>query len=531
MLSGVDPSNLIEKELKDFEKPSLTPDLVELAYEHHKVKREEKIKRLLEERAKLPADFQPPKKVFSAPSPGKTASKGAKGSGGGRQPRTSTASNSTAGAAMDLLGDSTMMQKHAEKTAKQAAQQAALAANRAKYEDMRDQVQREYDEKMAKVNARFVLVKAEQKRREIERQQELYDKGQEQIRLAEEFEAAERRMAEERFQAEMVELERQRQAALEEKRLQEEARLLKEKQMQEWIEKTAAIRQEQQDQVDNLRAQLDARDRKLEEYNENLLQLRAERLAMSKQNRNSTIAANLARAEEIEEARKREWTERRLARDAYVAAVKASENLEGKKAERDRLANEKRAKAYNNAVEKEKARVARIEASMERQRLHMLELEERRKAETARRKLERELLMADRRERVENVGRMQEVERMRHREKIEETMARGKLMQETKAAMAAERQLQNCQASLHDSLRRQQLAEEQRLASRSRWLNSINNQKKLFEAASKVKTPRPSSAAVGTTRSPRTTPGGKMRPMSSRTSSTAGTPMQQPRRE
>ena len=103
-----------------------------------------------------------------------------------------------------------MMQKHAEKTAKQAAQQAVLAANRAKYEEMRDQVQREYDEKMAKVNARFILVKAEQKRREIEKQKELYDKGQEQIRLAEELELEDRRVAEEEFQAEMVELERQR---------------------------------------------------------------------------------------------------------------------------------------------------------------------------------------------------------------------------------------------------------------------------------------------------------------------------------
>jgi hypothetical protein len=55
---------------------------------------------------------------------------------------------------MALLGNSTMMQKHAEKTAKQAKQQESLAANRRKYEALRDEVQREYDEKMAKVNAR-----------------------------------------------------------------------------------------------------------------------------------------------------------------------------------------------------------------------------------------------------------------------------------------------------------------------------------------------------------------------------------------
>jgi hypothetical protein len=151
MLSGVDPSNLIEQDLKDFEKLGLTPELAQMAHEHHKMTREQKINRLIEERAKLPADFQPPKKVFSAPA-------GAKGSAsGGKQPRTS--SSGPGAAAMDLLGDSTMMQKHAEKAEKQAQQLAALAANRAKYEDMRDQVQREYDEKMAKVNARFVLVK------------------------------------------------------------------------------------------------------------------------------------------------------------------------------------------------------------------------------------------------------------------------------------------------------------------------------------------------------------------------------------
>lgn len=317
------------------------------------------------------------------------------------------------------------------------------------------------------------------------------------------------------------------QEALEEKRLQEEARLLKEKQTEEWKEKTAAIRQEQQDQVDHLRAQLDARDRKLEEYNQSLLQLRAERLAESKNNRNATITANLKRAEEIEEARKLEWVERRIARDAYVAAVKAAENAEGKRAERERAANEKRERAYAAAVEKEKARVAKIEANMEKQRLHALRLEEQRKAEAARKKLERQLLIEDRQERVENVVRMKEVERMRHREKIEETMARGKLMQETKAAMAAERQLQNCQRSLSDSVRRQNLAEEQRLASRERWLKSLENQKELFAAASSgVKNPRPSSAAVGGgMRSPRT-PVGKMRPMSSRVGSTAGTPRQ-----
>lgn len=208
---------------------------------------------------------------------------------------------------------------------------------------------------------------------------------------------------------------------------------------------------------------------------------------------------------------------------------------EGKQAERDRVANEKREKAYNSAVATEVARVARIEASMEKQRIHMLQLEERRKAEAARKQLERQLLMQDRRERVENVGRMKEVERMRHREKIEETMARGKIMQETKAAMAAERQLQNCTRSLSDSVRCQNLSEEQRMASRERWLSSQKNQKELFAAASSNngKTPRPSSAAPGgggVARSPRT-PAGKMRPMSSRAGSAAGTPrmQQQPR--
>ena len=72
----------------------------------------------------------------------------------GRQPGASSSPAQGAGDAMALLGNSTMMQKHAEKTAKQAKQQESLAANRRKYEALRDEVQREYDEKMAKVNAR-----------------------------------------------------------------------------------------------------------------------------------------------------------------------------------------------------------------------------------------------------------------------------------------------------------------------------------------------------------------------------------------
>ena len=533
MLSGVDPLNLLEKELKDFEKPGLSPELVQMAYEHHITRREEKMQRLLNERAKLPEDFEPPKKIFSAkPSaapktprhtPGKAGSR-QQTAPGARQPR----SNTAAAEAMHLLGDSTMMRKHAEKADKQAKQQASLEANRQAYQDVRDQIQREYDEKMAKVNARFVLVKAEQKRRELERQNELYEKGQERVRAAEEFEAEERRKAEENFQEEMRELERQRQERLKEKQLQEEARLERDRRVVEWKEKTAAIRQEQQDQIDSLRAQLDARDRKLEEYQQNLNQLRAERLAASKQGRNAAIAANLARANEIEEARKAEWVERRLARDAYVAAVKAAENKEGKKAERDRLANEKRVRVYNAAVERERARVAKIEDKMEKQRLHMIKLEEERKAEKARRNLERQLLIQDRQERVENVGRMQEVERMMTREKIEESLARGKLMMDTKAAMAAERQLQNCQKALRDSARRVEVAEEQRLSSRARWLDSVNNQKKLFAAASHVKTTprssRPSTA--GPNRLPRTPVGKTPRPMSSRAGSMAGTPAQ-----
>ena len=76
--------------------------------------------------------------------------------------------------------------------------------------------------------------------------------------------------------------------------------------------------------------QLLFRYRVLEEYNQSLLQLRAERLALSKENRNATIAANIARAQEIERAQKMEWVQRRIARDAYVAAVKAAEDKVGR---------------------------------------------------------------------------------------------------------------------------------------------------------------------------------------------------------
>mmetsp|Transcript_25742 Transcript_25742/g.41165 ORF Transcript_25742/g.41165 Transcript_25742/m.41165 type:complete len:449 (-) Transcript_25742:688-2034(-) len=420
---------------------------------------------------------------------------------------------------MDMLGDSTMMQRYAERTTKQAAQLAALGANRARYEEGRDQTQRDYDQKTAKANARGVLMAAEHTRREAERQQDLYDKGQAQVRLAEEFETQERHAAEERFQAEMVELEQQRQEALEAKRSREETRLVKEKQTVEWKKKTASIRREQRAQVDALRAQLDARDVKLEEHTSHVLALRLERTAISKQGRDATIAANLVRADEIEESRKQEWIRRRVDRDRHVAAIKMAENVAGKRAERERVANEKRERVFHTAVEKEKERVALIEIGLQNQRLHALQLEEQRKVEVARRALERQLVIADRRERVENVGRRKEVERTHHRENMEMTMARVTLMQETKATIVADRQLRNCQRSLVDSARRQHLTEEQRVASRERWLTSVQNQKEIFAAASAPTTPRPRSAAGGG-RTPRT-PSGRPRPASSRAGSTA----------
>ena len=120
MSRGVDPSNLLEKPLSAFAKPGMRPELVKTAHEHHLKTRAAKIDALLEDRAKLPANFKPPEpKKFEPPEakPGASAIE----------------------AAMELLGDEKLMEKHAEQSAKLAKVQAAMAASREKAERLADQ--------------------------------------------------------------------------------------------------------------------------------------------------------------------------------------------------------------------------------------------------------------------------------------------------------------------------------------------------------------------------------------------------------
>jgi hypothetical protein len=69
LLDGVDPAQLIERDLANFAKPGLGPDLVKMAHDHHKMKRVQKIETLLKERSKLPEDFEPPQAIFAASRP------------------------------------------------------------------------------------------------------------------------------------------------------------------------------------------------------------------------------------------------------------------------------------------------------------------------------------------------------------------------------------------------------------------------------------------------------------------------------
>ena len=149
----------------------------------------------------------------------------------------------------------------------------------------------------------------------------------------------------------------------------------RERKTKEWAAKLVTIRAEQEAEIEELRKQLEARDAKLEEYKAALVKNRAERLAASKAGKNEAIAASLQRAEELEDAQKLEWMERRMARDAYVAALRAQDNTAQAKEERDARAQEKRDRVAATAKAKERERVEKIAAVMAKQEAHLAAIE------------------------------------------------------------------------------------------------------------------------------------------------------------
>ena len=203
-------------------------------------------------------------------------------------------------------------------------------------------------------------------------------------------------------------------------------------------------------------------------YKRDLVRLRAERVEASKEGKREAIEKNLARAEELEERQREEWIQQRVARDAYVAAIKAAENTAGKAAARE-AAREKRERAGARRL-RTRRRVARS-----RRRLRSSAAPPRFNARGRRRrklKHDRKLRAMERVERVENVARKKEVHLERLRRKIEEDAAKTHLLVATKAAMAEERQLQNCRRALVVSKRRQAEEVAQRKATRERWIAS-----------------------------------------------------------
>ena len=155
---------------------------------------------LLKDRAKLPIGFKPDKKKDFA-----VATKPKKG-------------ESAVEAAMKLLGDEKGVEKIKEAAAKVEKQRLKMEADRKRYEALEDQIQREYNAKMAAVNARAAAVKDEMARKEQQRLDDQIAKGKAQAKAAEKFEVDERKHALQKLEEEMAELEVQRKAALREKR-------------------------------------------------------------------------------------------------------------------------------------------------------------------------------------------------------------------------------------------------------------------------------------------------------------------------
>ena len=452
MQAGVDPINLLERDLDSFKRPGLSSELVASAHAHHLETRAKKLDALLAERATLPVGFRPREERHPEPARDQGRERCPRGDARARQRGDDRAARGTRGE-----GEEAARGDGGEPREARGADGAHAA--RVREEDggggRRHRAAKEAAEKAEKA-----------------RQAELFAKGQEQMRAAQAHEATERTKALERFEEEAKAREKARKAALRERRVEEAKRAERVARSEEWAKKTAAIKAKKEEEIEALRAQLESRDAKLEVYKRDLVRLRAERVEASKEGKREAIEKNLARAEELEERQREEWIQQRVARDAYVAAIKAAENTAGKAAAREAAAREKRERVKRALAENAAARVAKIEEAVEKQRLHLAEIQRARKAAAEKVKHDRKLRAMERVERVENVARKKEVHLERLRRKIEEDAAKTHLLVATKAAMAEERQLQNCRRALVVSKRRQAEEVAQRKATRERWIAS-----------------------------------------------------------
>ena len=96
---------------------------------------------------------------------------------------------------MKLLGDEKGVEKIKEAAAKVEKQHLKMEADRKRYEALEDQIQKEYNAKMAAVNARAAAVKDEMARKEQQRLEDQIAKGKAQAKAADKFEVDERKHA------------------------------------------------------------------------------------------------------------------------------------------------------------------------------------------------------------------------------------------------------------------------------------------------------------------------------------------------
>ena len=167
MQAGVDPINLLERDLDSFKRPGLSSALVASAHAHHLETRAKKLDALLAERATLPVGFRPPaKNVIQNPPV-------IKGESGVRE-------------AMRVLGNEGMIARHEEQEAKVKKQREAMEANRVKHEAQTERMQREFARKTA-VDADTAPPRRQRRRRR--RAPGALRQGSEQMRAAQAHEA------------------------------------------------------------------------------------------------------------------------------------------------------------------------------------------------------------------------------------------------------------------------------------------------------------------------------------------------------
>lgn len=481
MEAGVDPFTLLEKPLDAFKQKGLADDLVKMAHARHLKTRAAKIDALLKDRAKLPIGFKPKQKkdfaLATKPKKGETAVE----------------------AAMKLLGDEKGVEKIKEAAAKVEKQHLKMEADRKRYEALEDQIQKEYNAKMAAVNARAAAVKDEMARKEQQRLEDQIAKGKAQAKAADKFEVDERKHALEKLDEEMAELEVQRKAALKEKRKEEKREREREEAELERRANMALLAAKKEQATEHLRLEVEERAQRLEEFQSELTSLRADRLKMSRDGPNlpDRIKANLERQRALQERHKEELIMMRMAKDTHAATGRVTADNSAKRAELERISAEKRARVQALVEAKTRAKMEKIDAHKARQEAYAVKLEKDRKKEAARKKVEEQLKVAERMERVQNVKRKKEVYRARLRDQTSEKMGRGSLFSGTKKAMAKERYDSNCDRALKESVAQFEASENLRVATRERWLNAEMDKKRLNDAIGKKQTlqkPKPAPA-------------------------------------